>query len=418
MTTPPRNEDPARCMKCGFCMSVCPVYGEDFKESHVARGRNMLIQTARDGELPMSDNYRDSLSYCLLCKRCEAVCPARLSPVQITLQARREMIDKSGLTWMQRMVNRALTDHRSALARLIGVIGLLPGFASSGKRPLRHMADVAAIFSKSLQLPSLSAPRLSDRVKRVTPPTANTGITEQVAIFPGCIAEYFQADIGQMMISSLASAGYTVVYPEKLNCCGLAVHSAGDFKTAQMLAAKNITALSGYTKIVTGCATCSSALKSYGNWFPEESVWYDEAVSLSAKIVDFSELMTQTLDLNPIQPIASLSVTYHDPCHLKQHQGIADAPRKILSAIPGITFIEMNHADACCGLGGSFGISHQDISRAMQNKKIDSIRQSGAQAVVTSCPGCMMYLKDGISRQGLDVRVLHIAQLMSGNQTK
>ncbi|MCG6892881.1 MAG: (Fe-S)-binding protein, partial [Desulfobacteraceae bacterium] len=55
-------------MKCGFCMSVCPVYETDHVETHVARGRNMLIRMARDKRLPRDKAYLSSLTYCLLCR--------------------------------------------------------------------------------------------------------------------------------------------------------------------------------------------------------------------------------------------------------------------------------------------------------------------------------------------------------------
>jgi glycolate oxidase iron-sulfur subunit len=76
----------------------------------------------------------------------------------------------------------------------------------------------------------------------------------------------------------------------------------------------------------------------------------------------------------------------------------------------------MENADACCGLGGSFGIAHRDISSAIQAKKIEAIQKTGADAVVTSCPGCLMYLAHGIRRHNLCVKILHIAELVSQSQ--
>jgi len=413
MTAVQRNDDPSRCMKCGFCMSVCPIYKEDLLEGHVARGRNVLIQMIEDGQIELTDPYRDILSYCLLCKRCVSVCPAKLSPDQITLNARNMAVEKLGLTRVQRWVNRALLSHRTGLARMVGLAALLPSVASDGKKPLRHLADAASIFSKSVSFPSLSSPMLHKRVGRITLPPKNQPIRGKVAVFPGCVFEYFQADIGKDMIDVLALQGYEVTYPEGLSCCGQAVHSAGDFKTARLLAQKNIEALKSCDTIITGCATCSSAMKEYVNWFLEDAQWQDDAAVFSEKVADFSEFLADKIEAKQGPSPGSMKVTYHDPCHLKQHQGVADAPRKILNSLPGIQFVEMENADACCGLGGSFGISHRDVSKAIQEKKIASIRNSGAEAVITSCPGCLMYLADGVRRHKLPVKVLHIAQLMA-----
>jgi len=413
MTAQVRIDDPSRCMKCGFCMSVCPVYQQDFLEGHVARGRNMLIQMVDDGQIELTDPYREVLSYCLLCRRCVSVCPARLSPDQITLNARNKVNEKLGLTRIQRWVNRALLSHRSTLARMVGLAALLPSVASDGKRPLRHLANAASIFSRSVSFPSLSSPSLKKRVETTTLPPKGQTVKGKVAVFPGCVFEFFQADIGKDMIDVLANQGYEVVYPEGLSCCGQAVHSAGDFKTAHLLAQRNIDVLAPYDTVITGCATCSSAMKAYSQWLSEDPQWQDKASAFSQKVKDFSEFLADKIEVKEDTPPTLMTVTYHDPCHLKQHQGVADAPRKILKSLPGIRFIEMENADACCGLGGSFSLSHRDISQAIQEKKINSIENTGADAVITSCPGCLMYLADGIRRHRLPIKVLHIAQLMA-----
>jgi len=394
-------------------MSVCPVYGVDLLEGHVARGRNVLIQMAMDNQISAAEHYREILSYCLLCRRCEAVCPARLSPDQITLQARNQAFEKIGLTRLQSLVNRALLSHRTGLARMIGLVALFPSIASDGKKPLRHLADAANVFSKSVSFPTLSSPILKKRIKRITPPPDDQIARGQVAIFPGCVFEFFQATIGEDIATVLAKAGYEVIYPEGLSCCGQAVHSVGDFKTARTMARRNIDILSSYDRVVTGCATCGSALKAYGQWLSQDQEWQERALVFSEKVADFSEFMADEGYLKEDQSHDPLRVTYHDPCHLRQHQGVTDAPRKILNAMPGLEYIEMENADACCGLGGSFGISHRDISQTIQDKKIEAIKRTGAQAVITSCPGCLMYIMNGVKRHGLPVKVMHIAQLLA-----
>lgn len=417
MTVMPRHADPSRCMKCGFCMSVCPVYGADQCESHVARGRNVLIQKQAGGTVPLNGAYREVLSLCLLCKRCEAVCPARLSPMQITQAARARVLEKRGLTLLQRLVNKLLLNHRSIFARSIGLVGLLPGFASSGDQPLRHLVDAAGIFSTSFCWPALSHPTLASRIDGIPRERqGRIGPADRIAFFPGCIYEFFQADTARDMVRAMARAGFEAVLPRRLNCCGLAVHSAGDVTTAQQMAIRNIEVLSQYTRVVTGCATCGSALKAYANWFPPGSGWHGEAVALSGRVVDFSELLSSRFENRQKRTSAAMTVTFHDPCHLRQHQGVSADPRHILRSLPGIEFIEMEHADACCGLGGTFALSHMAISRTMQRKKIDAILKSGAQTVVTSCPGCQMYLADGLKRRNSPVQVRHIAELLANTR--
>jgi len=407
--------DTDRCMKCGFCMSVCPVYDIDHIENHVARGRNMLVRMVREGDLPLEEDYRRCLSACLLCKRCEAVCPANLSPAEITLDARNDVIEKMGMSWFQNFLYKGILSRRSLTARFVGLAGLIPGLSVKGGRPLRHLADMASFIPGALSLPRFSSRPLRKRVSGITRPPDGVEEKGKVAVFPGCMYEYFLPDIGEDIITSLAKAGFTTVLPDGLNCCGLSIHNAGDYRTAGLLAARNIEALSSYDHVITGCATCGSSLKDYHKWFKEDDPIFSRAFEFSKKVSDFSEFLVKNGAMPGAFDSVPMAVTYHDPCHLRVHQGVYEAPRDLLRAIDGIKYIEMENADSCCGLGGSFGMANREISLAIQAKKMESIKKSGAQAVATSCPGCMLYLADGVRRNRLPVKVMHISRLMRGD---
>jgi glycolate oxidase iron-sulfur subunit len=300
------------------------------------------------------------------------------------------------------------------MANLLGLAARIPGVSVKDGKPLRHLADSVSIFTRGLSIPKLSRPFLSDRLPSRIKPPKGVKVRGQVAIFPGCAFEFFFADVGERIALALAEAGFEVVYPKGLTCCGLAVRSAGDLATAQLMAKHNIEILSQFDHIVTGCATCSSALKDYGKWFPQNDEWQLRASKLSARVSDFSEfLVKEGFQPRPTEPI---TVTYHDPCHLKWRQAIKDEPRRLLDSIEGVKYIEMEGADECCGLGGAFGITHRDISLAIQAKKMESIKKTGAQIVVTSCPGCLIQLRDGARRHGLPIEVMHISQLIRGRK--
>ena len=413
MTGPSPVDEAGRCMKCGFCMSACPVYNTDHIESHVARGRNMLVQFADSGEIAVDESYQKNLSYCLLCGRCQATCPAKVSSSTITAQARAQVVAEQGLSHAQRLVYRGILKNRPQVARMLGMVARLPGMSNRQGKPLRHLADFAGYFSRGLAVPRLSSPFLAKRVPARTQPPEGVTKRGTVAVFPGCAYEFFFADIGQDIINSLAQAGFEVVYSADLTCCGMAVYSAGDVETARLMARKNIEALGSFDAVVTGCATCSSALKQYDEWFSATDPWHEKAKALSDKAHDFSDFLVRE-GFPPATVPDQMTVTYHDPCHLRWHQGINEPPRTILNAIGGISLIEMEGADSCCGLGGSFGIIHRDISLAIQAKKMEAIRNTNAEAVVTSCPGCMIQLLDGANRHDMPVKVFHIAQVVQG----
>ena len=407
-------DDANKCMKCGFCMYNCPIYKVDHIESHVARGRNVLIRQANEKTIPTDAEYAERLSYCLLCGRCAAICPAKVQSPDINVAARTDVVNRKGLSLPKRAVYRGILKNRKLMANLLGAAAIVPGVSTKDGKPLRHMADFTSVFTKGLSLPKLSKPFLSSRLPAKTSPPPGVKVKGQVAIFPGCAFEFFFADIGEGIAQVLAQAGYEVVYIKDLTCCGLAVRSAGDLKTAQMMAKHNIKKLAKFDRIITGCATCGSALKDYGKWFTADDPFKKQAQEFSAKVSDFSELLAKEgVKSQVTEPVI---VTYHDPCHMKWHQGISSQPRELLRSIDGVKFVEMEGADDCCGLGGAFTLAHRDISLAIQDKKMQNIKNTGAQIVVTSCPGCMIQLKDGVRRNNLPVKVMHISELLNNNQ--
>ncbi len=88
---------------------------------------------------------------------------------------------------------------------------------------------------------------------------------------------------------------------------------------------------------------------------------------------------------------------------------MGEPPREVLRR--SARYVEMDRAGDCCGLGGSFSLSHYDISCLLGEAKVASIRASGATIVATSCPGCILQLEDQLARQGMGNPVVHVAQL-------
>jgi len=389
-------------------MSVCPVYSVDHVESHVARGRNVLISMVSKGKIPIERSYKEALYCCILCGRCQSVCPAKISSVAISIKAREELIKKKGLGPVQWLIYRWLLFDRKLLARFIYLISHIPGISSNEAPPLRHLADSFFIFSRFVTIPKISIPFLSDRIRQESP-IQKEG---KIAVFPGCAFEFFFSYAGEKMIRFLKSAGFDVIYPYGLECCGFPIYSAGDIETAKKIARKNIDILYGYKKIVTGCATCASALKGYKDWFDKDNQYKKKAEYVSSRTKVFSEFLIQEQIRIDANMYPKINVTYHDPCHLRWHQGIYDEPRRIISSIRGIEFTEMDDADMCCGLGGSFGITHRSISLQIQKRKIDSIKRTAAKTVITECPGCMIQLQEGIKRERLPIRVAHLCELL------
>jgi glycolate oxidase iron-sulfur subunit len=193
--------------------------------------------------------------------------------------------------------------------------------------------------------------------------------------------------------------------------------SGGDLDTVRELAEKNLVELERYEAdyIMSACATCGGALHKFypnliGKRHPELAA---RLKAIADKTVDASQLLHQ-LGLKPEETGAGreVKVTYHDPCHLRT-RGITSQPRELMKGTPGVEIAEMEGADKCCGLGGTFNVYHYESSLQINAAKSAAIIKTGAEAVATGCPGCMMQLSDGLKQHGSSVKVIHTLEVLA-----
>ncbi|MEK7368032.1 MAG: (Fe-S)-binding protein, partial [Planctomycetota bacterium] len=212
-------------------------------------------------------------------------------------------------------------------------------------------------------------------------------------------------NMADSLINVLNKLDIEVVVPSKQVCCGIPAKSLGDTTAAKKLAQKNreVFEAEDLDAIVSGCGTCTLTikrdyLKMLGDsWRPMHDKIYDINV--------FLEKFTQY----ETAPINS-TVTYHDPCHLRWGQGIIKEPRNVIQRCA--TLKEMETPERCCGGGGVFSLIYRDLSMMIGDHKIKAVEKSGAEKVVTSCPGCMLQLSDLAAGKNLPVETLHVVELL------
>jgi L-lactate dehydrogenase complex protein LldE len=105
--------------------------------------------------------------------------------------------------------------------------------------------------------------------------------------------------------------------------------------------------------------------------------------------------------------------TYHDSCHALRELKIREEPRRLLRKVRGLELREMQPAGECCGFGGTFSVKFGDVSGSMVTDKVDSILQTGADTVVSIDSSCLMQIRGAISRRGLPIRTMHLAEILA-----
>jgi heterodisulfide reductase subunit D len=114
----------------------------------------------------------------------------------------------------------------------------------------------------------------------------------------------------------------------------------------------------------------------------------------------------------------TIKVTYHDPCDLGRLSGIYDPPRQILQAIPGVELIEMEsnrENSKCCGGGGDLEIVRPDLSGAIAQAKIEEIKATGAEAVITACQQCIRTIQMAARKKKTSLVVMDIIEFVLKN---
>ena len=185
----------------------------------------------------------------------------------------------------------------------------------------------------------------------------------------------------------------------------------GDLAGLEEAARTNVAIFGGFEVdfIVTDCGGCGAELKKYGHHVDDQS-----AAAFSARVRDISEVLAMHADelRAQLKPLA-MKVTYHDPCHIAHCQGIRREPRELLKLVPGLEYQELEAADACCGSAGTYNITKPEMSDRILQRKLDTVRLSGADILVTSNPGCLLQLKKGLAEQLPGVRLMHLTEVLA-----
>ncbi len=393
------------CAKCGACTSVCPVYQATGRESLTARGRLHLLSRLAS---PRSTNYGTIFSACLLCGACSDACPRNLDTLSLIIRARGEIPVYAEYHYTEKLL------ARKTLASPL----LLEKISSLGRNLCSLLPETSGLRQKLSLLGDDTF-----KQQNVTPPAKETNDHTPPAIsyFSGCLARYLSPDIHHATEQlSQQFAGSSLLTPENQHCCGLASFSSGKIEEARELAKKNIAAFADHTlPILTSCASCFSHLRSYPRLFADDSQWSEKAAAFAARVEEFSSFFLKHTKHLPKKKEAdpageSPAIFYHDPCHLRfGPDKILAQPRELIRQITGTKPIDPAGGPHCCGQGGLFHLAHPDLSGKILSRAMANFMKQSATQIVTTCSGCLLQLRQGASRYGVDTEVRHLAVLLA-----
>ena len=406
-----------QCVHCGLCLAYCPTFSELGTEMDSPRGRIFMIKSLAEGRMSLSDSTVRHLSLCLDCRACETVCPAGV-PYGRLIEAAKAEIERDRPGALGRRLFRWLN-----FGLLLGHPRLL-GLAASGARfyqasglqRLVRKSGLVRLLPGTLPAWEALLPPVPAKAERTAPPRvtpAEGPRRARVALLTGCVQSVIFAAHNRATARVLAKNGCEVIVPDGQGCCGALNAHGGDHERALAMARKTIDAFESARAdaVVVNTSGCGAHMKAYGHLLAADRGYAERAKRFAASVRDLAEFLAQEPLRGSLSSVP-LTCTYHDPCHVAHGQKIKSEPRTLLAQIPGLRVVELAESDWCCGSAGIYNLTEPEMATRLLHRKVSHVLATGAEAVVTANPGCILQIQAGLGAHGSAVRVLHLVEIL------
>ena len=381
------KEEINKCSKCGLCQSVCPIYKLTGNDCAVSRGKFVMLDGVLKGDLKLNRNINKYLDLCLKCDKCSNFCPSSIDVCKI-LETAKYNYEKNTL-WGKFIF---FLESKYVFGNLLKLFKTL-----INPHPLREGKQ-------------LFASEASNR---------DVGAGEnklKLLYFKGCVNNIFpQTD---KFLHKLFDNSDVEIIEKDFDCCGLPFLSSGNLERFEEVKKHNLELMNcDFDYILTDCASCESTLKGYfqptRNDVGLESSTYDLSLRANEKsvaipsFISLGELIAnQNIKFKFEKPI---KVTFHKPCHLEND----DFWLKIIENCENVEYVKMKDYDECCGFSGEFAIKNHKISMQISKQKAQNAINTGADYVITTCPACVLGLKQGMLGIKKSPKVLSLSDFLN-----
>jgi glycolate oxidase iron-sulfur subunit len=368
-----------------------------------------------EGRLPLGESFVRHIDQCLDCRACETACPAGVEYGKLVEGARAQIEQNYRRPLPSRIARSLVYRHLLPFPRRIAAVARLARFYQrSGLRRLARSSGLlrlCGLADRDKLMPLIDSEFFFSRLGQTFAPQGKR--RARVALFAGCISQVSFAALHEATIRVLTANGCEVVVPEGQLCCGALAAHAGVRDVARQLARANLDIFLGddFDAVVTNAAGCGSTLKEYDQLFDAGDPAHEKAHEFRGKMRDVTEFLDGLGMTAPLREL-HMHVTYQDSCHLAHGQKIREAPRRLIRAIPGVEITEMRLSDNCCGSAGVYNVTETQTSLELLAEKMHCAAETGAEAIVTANPGCLLQMRAGSEIHKTGQQVLHVMELL------
>jgi glycolate oxidase iron-sulfur subunit len=416
---PPEKKYIDDCVHCGFCLPACPTYVLWGEEMDSPRGRIYMIKKAAEGQAPLDDRFRLHMDNCLGCMACMTACPSGVQYDKLIEPTRAQIernLPRSLSERLFRWLLFATFPHPERLRLLALPLRI---YQKSGLRSLVRATGMTRLLPKRLAAMEALLPDVPSRLFARLPSTLQPTTTprRRVGMLSGCVQQVFFSHVNAATTRVLVAEGCEVIIPRDQQCCGALMLHSGMEGDAAALAKKMIAMFEAaeVDTVVINSAGCGSTMKEYRHLLRDDPEWAERAAAFSSKCKDIAEFLCELDPQAPRHPVR-LRVAYHDACHLQHAQGVREQPRRLLAGIPELDVAEIPEASLCCGSAGVFNLLQPDTASQLGSRKVDNLLSTGAQAVASANPGCLLQLTSGLRQRGLKAMpAFHMVEILDAS---
>ena len=240
-----------------------------------------------------------------------------------------------------------------------------------------------------------------------------------VSLFVACYNDTLFPETGKAVVRVLERLGHTVEFRAAQTCCGQMHYNTGYRREAFPLMRHFLEVFEDAEVICIPSSSCVAMLRDH---YPKMAAATGDAGLVNAvenllpKTFEFSELLVERLGVTDVGAYFPHSVTLHPSCHSLRSLHVGSKPVQLLQRVRGLTLVDLPEADQCCGFGGTFAVKNADVSAAMLSDKLRCVLDTGAEVCTALDNSCLMHISGGLSRQGVGVRCMHVAEILASTE--
>ncbi len=360
-----RRLDFEACTECGRCQEVCPAHmaGTRLNPKQIIVKLRDHMQGGKPGPIHGALIAPEELWACTTCMACVEACPAFIDIVDTIIDLRRYL---------------ALSE------------GALPSTAPQSLQNIQRAGNPWG-------LPP------ADRLKwaeGLEVPVLEEGREVEYLYWVGCSASYDRRNqaIARSVVKILRAAGVSFAVMQEERCHGEVARRLGEEYLYQTLQQENVANLKKYTfrKVITHCPHCFNTIL---HEFPQFGGEFE--------VLHHSVVIRQLLRDGRIRPLRPIKqrITFHDSCYLSRYNGITEAPREVLRAVPGVELVEMprnRERGLCCGGGGGHMWMEVRSEKRVNLIRVEEALTVKPDVVGSACPFCLAMMDLGRKVKGVE----------------